>query len=60
MSVTEKSTIELKTETASAGPSNYLLALLRTALPPIGIGVAAIVNAAWIAFLGCCVLQLIV
>jgi hypothetical protein len=60
MSVTEERSIELKTETAFAGPSNYLLAPLRNALPLVGIGVPVILNAAWIAFLGYWVLQLVV
>jgi hypothetical protein len=52
MNITETGVIAVKTDTLSIAPANALLARLRSAWPPIGIGLAVIANAAWIGFLG--------
>jgi hypothetical protein len=53
MRMTETGAIAVKTTgTVSPAPTNALLARLRGAWPAIGIGLAVIVNATWIGFLG--------
>jgi hypothetical protein len=53
MSITETGAIAVKTMGAvSVAPTSPLLAGLRGAWPPIGIGLAVIANATWIGFLG--------
>jgi hypothetical protein len=45
--------------TAPPPESTSICARVSTALPIVGIGVALIVNAAWVGFLGYCILRLI-
>jgi hypothetical protein len=45
--------------TAPAAESTSIRARVSSALPIVGIGVALLVNAAWVGFLGYCIVKLI-